>query len=60
MGFKDDKAERILFELFYERVYKTAYYIVKDANTAQDIVQETFIKAFRNIEDCPDGESCKN
>lgn len=48
--------QRILFELFYDRVYKTAYYIVKDVYLAQDITQETFIKAFRHIENCPDGE----
>lgn len=51
-----EENKRILFELFYDRVYKIAYFIVKDPHVAQDIVQETFIKAFRNIEDCPNGE----
>lgn len=50
-----NRLKRILFELFYDRVYKTAYYIVEDSYLAQDITQETFIKAFRHIEDCPDG-----
>ncbi|WP_261796017.1 RNA polymerase sigma factor [Numidum massiliense] len=48
--------QRILFEMFYQRVYKTAYYIVKDEHLAQDVLQDTFIKAFRHIEQCPDGE----
>lgn len=45
-----------LFEQYYDRVYRIAYFIVRDAYFAQDIAQETFIKAFRNIADCPDGE----
>ena len=32
--------------MFYKRVYYTAYYIIKDRDLAQDILQETFIKAF--------------
>jgi RNA polymerase sigma factor (sigma-70 family) len=52
---KDDQARRILYEMFYDRVYRTAYYITKDPYLAQDVLQETFIKAFRNMNDITDG-----
>ncbi|MFL1671571.1 RNA polymerase sigma factor [Paenibacillus dendritiformis] len=38
-----------MFELYYERVYSTAYMIIKDRHWAQDITQETFMKAFAQI-----------
>ncbi|WP_054949782.1 RNA polymerase sigma factor [Numidum massiliense] len=47
---------RRMFEKFYQRVYQTAFYVVKDVHLAQDVLQETFIKAFRHIERCPEGE----
>jgi len=53
---KDRESERIIFEMFYQRVYYTAYYIVQDRELAQDIVQETFLKAFQNIHTVKDGE----
>jgi len=53
---KDRESERIIFEMFYQRVYYTAYYIVQDRELAQDIVQETFLKAFQNMHTVKDGE----
>ncbi|MFL1672972.1 sigma-70 family RNA polymerase sigma factor [Paenibacillus dendritiformis] len=41
--------QRSIFEMFYERVYSTAYMIIKDSHLAQDITQETFMKAFAQI-----------
>lgn len=55
-GKKDSEAERVIFEMFYKRVYYTAYYIIKDRDLAQDILQETFVKAFENIHTVRDGE----
>jgi RNA polymerase sigma-70 factor (ECF subfamily) len=52
---KPNEAFRILYDMFYERVYKSAYFITRDPYLAQDAVQETFIKAFRNINDIEDG-----
>lgn len=46
---KDDESERILFEMFYNKVYKTAYLFTKDHYLAQDVVQETFEKAFKQL-----------
>lgn len=42
--------------MFYQRVYYTAYYIVKDRDLAQDVLQETFIKAFENMHTVREGE----
>jgi len=55
-GKKDSDMERIIFEMFYNRVYFTAYYIIKDRDLAQDILQETFVKAFEKIHTVRDGE----
>lgn len=52
---KDDDAKRILFEMFHEQVRRKAYYITKDHYLAQDILQETFIKAFNNMGQLKDG-----
>lgn len=52
---KNSDYEKVIFEMFYHRVYNTAYYIVKDPHLAQDVVQETFIKAFQKINSLEDG-----
>jgi len=52
---KDEEVFRILFDMFYERVYQTAYYMTRDPYLAQDVVQETFIKAFRHLGSVTDG-----
>jgi RNA polymerase sigma factor (sigma-70 family) len=48
--------EKLIFEMFYHRVYNSAYFIVQDQHLAQDIVQETFLKAFQRIDTVKDGE----
>src|SRR5699024_218700 len=53
---KDHPSEQILFEMFYGRVYRTAYMIVKDHHLAQDVVQETFAKAFNQLHRLKDPE----
>ncbi|MHA6259839.1 RNA polymerase sigma factor [Sporosarcina sp. CAU 1771] len=53
---KENESERIIFEMFYKRVYYTAYYIVKEHDLAQDVLQESFIKAFENLDALRDGE----
>lgn len=49
------QTERVIFEMFYRRVYDTAYFILQDSYLAQDVVQETFLKAFQNIDKVQDG-----
>lgn len=53
---KDHESERVIFEMFYERVYFTAYYIVQDRDLAQDVVQDTFVKVFKHIHTVENGE----
>ncbi len=53
---KERDSERILFEMFYQRVYDTAYFLVQDCELAQDVVQETFFKAFKHIHKLDHGE----
>ncbi|QOR65998.1 RNA polymerase sigma factor [Cytobacillus suaedae] len=38
-----------LYELFYEKLFKIAYYITKDLYLSEDIIQETFLKAFQKM-----------
>lgn len=57
--FKDLKKqanyEKIIFEMHYERVYQAAYFIIKDKYLAQDVAQETFLKAFQKMDTLQDG-----
>ncbi len=50
------EAERIIFEQYYKRVYYAAYYVIKDQDLAEDITQETFMKAFKNLHTVQDVE----
>lgn len=52
---KEADFEKVIFEMFYSRIYKTAYFIVQDEYLAQDIVQEVFLKAFQSIDQVKDG-----
>ncbi len=52
---KEQQSQRVLFDMFYHRVYNTAYCITQDHYTAQDVVQETFIKAFKKLDTLKDG-----
>lgn len=46
----DTKAFEVLFQLFYERVYKASYMILKDVTLAEDAAQEAFLKAFKRLD----------
>jgi RNA polymerase sigma-70 factor (ECF subfamily) len=58
---KADKsdAERIFFEMFYDHVYRTAFMITRDPHIAQDVLQESFLKAFSNFDKVDDGDKVK-
>ncbi|WP_449537688.1 RNA polymerase sigma factor [Ferdinandcohnia sp. Marseille-Q9671] len=45
---------RLIYDLFYDRVYRDAYFVTRDKYLAEDVVQDTFIKAFRDIESLRD------
>jgi RNA polymerase sigma factor (sigma-70 family) len=46
---KDPDSPRMLYDAYRHRVYRTAYFVTKDCHLADDVVQETFFKAFRRI-----------
>ncbi|MDL4842231.1 RNA polymerase sigma factor [Aquibacillus rhizosphaerae] len=39
-----------IYETYYQRVYHAAWKITRDNYLAEDVVQETFIKAYNNID----------
>lgn len=45
---------KILFETYKDKVYRVAYYIVKNEHDAKDIVQEAFITAYRKMSSLKD------
>lgn len=47
--------EKIIFEMHYERVYYAAYFVLQDKYLAQDVTQETFLKAFQGMDTLKDG-----
>lgn len=47
---KNAPALRVLFELFYEDAYRSAYMITRNHHRAEDVTQEAFLKAFTHLE----------
>ncbi len=47
---KDRDAQMQVYRLYYRAMHNTAYRIVNDAHTAEDIMQEAFLKAFSKID----------
>ncbi|MAJ31033.1 MAG: RNA polymerase subunit sigma [Flavobacteriaceae bacterium] len=45
----ESKAQFEIYKMYSKQLYNTAYRIVKHEGEAEDVVQEAFIKAFRNI-----------
>ena len=45
----DESAFRELYETNYERIYRLAWRYSKSQQDAEDIMQETFVKAFKSI-----------
>lgn len=45
----DSKAQKKLYELLYKPMYNLSLYMVKNAADAEDLMQETFISAFKNL-----------
>jgi RNA polymerase sigma-70 factor, ECF subfamily len=41
--------EKEIYEHYFEKVYKTAYYILKNEEQAKDATHDTFIKVFKNL-----------
>jgi RNA polymerase sigma factor (sigma-70 family) len=43
------KAQKKLYELLYKPMYNLSLYMVKNATDAEDLMQETFISAYKNL-----------
>lgn len=41
--------EREIYEIFFEKVFKTTFYILKNEELAKDATHDTFIKVFKNL-----------
>lgn len=48
-GQNDDASRRELFDLFYRCTYAAVYAILRHRESAEDITQDAFIRAFQNI-----------
>ena len=46
----DPSAERLFYDRHVDRVWKLAYRFTGDSDLAQDVVQETFVRAFNKLE----------
>lgn len=51
----DAKAQIQLYDLYCDAMYTVALRYVKDSFIAEDVMQEAFIKAFKNIDSYKDG-----
>lgn len=51
----DAKAQMQLYDLYCDAMYTVALRYVKDSFIAEDVMQEAFIKAFKNINSYKDG-----
>lgn len=48
-GQRDQRAQLEIYERYYKAMYNTAFRIVKQTATAEDIIQEAFLKAFSKL-----------
>lgn len=49
-----DTDYQMIYQMFHHRVYQTAYFVVKDPHLAHDVLQETFLKAFKKLDTLSD------
>lgn len=47
---QDYKKMEELYELYEQKIYSAAYFILKNIQQAEDVVQETFITLYNNLE----------
>jgi RNA polymerase sigma-70 factor (ECF subfamily) len=46
----DPSAERLFYDRHFDRVWRLAYRFTGDSDLAQDVVQETFVRAFSKLQ----------
>ena len=54
-----DKQFESLVKSFYQPLYRYAYWVTKSRSIAEDLVQETFARAWKNLHQLKDIESAK-
>ena len=54
------KRYEALVHAFHADIYRYAYYLVKDSSIAEDIVQETFLRAWRSLDSLKDEKAAKS
>ncbi len=47
---KDDKAFTTLYEMYSKNIFGVIYNLIKDKEEAEDILQEVFVKIWKNID----------
>ena len=57
---KDADAQKLIYEIYYKMVYKTAFFVTREHESAQDILQDTFIKAFKSLHKVEDHDKIKS
>ena len=60
-GLNDSKTKRYeqLVRHFHADVYRYGFWLCKDADIAQDLVQETFLRAWKNLDSLLDANAAK-
>lgn len=46
---KEEEVAKFFFEHFYNDIFRVAFFITKDLQLAEDVVQETFLLAFQKL-----------
>ncbi len=54
------KRYEALVHAFHADIFRYAYYLVKDSSIAEDIVQETFLRAWRSLDSLKDEKAAKS
>lgn len=54
-----DKPFESLVKSFYQQLYRYAYWVTKSRSVAEDLVQETFTRAWKNLHQLKDIDSAK-
>ncbi|MBN9282902.1 MULTISPECIES: sigma-70 family RNA polymerase sigma factor [unclassified Flavobacterium] len=47
---KDDKAFTLLYDMYAKSLYGIIYNLIKDREEAEDVLQETFVKIWKNMD----------
>lgn len=53
----DETAQRDLYEAYHARAFRLAYLLLQDTLDAEEVVQDTFVYAFRNVEQYDPGRA---